>query len=476
MSQSAYQDRRKPSIASLTQDEAIELRPVRQAQADPEQETIVSEDADFDVQDPDEAALEIPDGGWKAYSVVLGSHLGLIVNFGVLNSVGAVQAYVSKHQLAGEKVSSVSWIFSVYMCLPFLLGALVGPLFDRHGSTLLLCASTVLLVVGIIALSFSKSLVAFIFSLSICLGVAHALAITPLISLLSHWFLRNRGKAIGLASLGGSVGGTIWPLVLQRLYSTVGFAWAIRILGLACLVALILSICLVKLRVRDERAPLDPKGVSSKKQQVFDDLRNLLDLSPFQDSRFTLVVSGVFFTEIALMSILTYLASYALAHGFNEQDALMLLTILNATGIPGRYIPGYFADKYGNLNVMVLMLFGFCISVLVVWLPFGGTTQGLYAFAVLCGFFSSSILSLTPVCLGSFTPVNIFGRCYGLMYTISSTGILFGIPVGSAIISDGSVENYRKFTIFCGMFALAGFSQWVACRYLFVGFKLNVKV
>ncbi|KAM9894782.1 hypothetical protein OXX69_011252 [Metschnikowia pulcherrima] len=416
-----------------------------------------------------------PDGGWKAYSVVLGSHLGLMVNFGVLNAVGAVQAYVSNHQLAGEKVSSVSWVFSIYMCLPFLLGALVGPVFDRRGSTHLLIASTVLLFIGFLALSFSKSIVAFIFSLSLCLGTAHALAIPPLVSSLSQWFLANRGKALGLASLGGSVGGTIWPLILQALYSSVGFAWAIRIVGAIAVCLSASSVILVKSRFTSQKTR-SSFVAETKAKRLAASMSNHLDLSPFRDSRFTALVSGVFLTEIALLSVVTYLASYALAHGFSEKNSLILLTILNAAGVPGRYISGYFADRYGSLNTMLVMLTGFSLSIFVVWLPFGHITSALYAFAVLFGFFSSSILSLTPVCLGSFTPVDVFGRCYGLMYTFSSTGILFGIPVGSAIIGNSSVESYQKFTIFCGCFAVVGTLSWFTCRYLIVGLKVNTKV
>lgn len=418
---------------------------------------------------------QFPDGGWKAFSVVVGSHIGLIVNFGILNSVGAVQTYVSAHQLAGENVSSVSWVFSVYLCLPFLLGVFVGPVFDSRGATTLLIASTVLLFGGFMAVSFSKSIVAFIFSLSICMGVAHALAITLLISLVNHWFLLNRGKALGLATLGGSVGGTMWPLVLQRLYSTVGFAWGIRIVGFACLAGLVASVVLVKSRFSRTIVPEDSEHLA-KMKKVMQRTKHFLDVSAFKDARFTFLVLGVFFTEIALLSIFTYLATYAIAHGFSEKTSFTLLTVLNAVGIPGRYIPGHFADMYGNYNVMVLMLAGFSISIFACWLPFGQTTAGLYIFSVLCGFFSSSILSLTPLCLGSITPVDQFGQRYGLMYSSSSLGILFGIPVGALIIGDGSVASYSKFVLFCGAFSVVGTMCWYLSRYQIVGFLPIVKV
>lgn len=418
---------------------------------------------------------DFPDRGWKAISVVIGSHIGLIVNFGILNAVGAVQTYVSNHQLKGEKVSTISWVFSIYMCLPFFLGAFIGPIFDAKGATVLLSASAILLFAGFIATSFSNSLVAFIFSVSILMGTAHALAITPLISLVSHWFLINRGKALGLATLGGSVGGTIWPLILQRLYSTVGFGWGIRIVAFACLAALLTSVVLVKSRFRRSIGPEDSEHMA-KTKKLMQRTKYFFDLTAFKDPAFTFLVLGVFFTEIALMSILTYLATYAIANGFSEDDSLMLLTALNATGILGRYIPGHFADKYGTFNVMVLMLFGFAISVFACWLPFGHSVAGLYVFSVLCGFFSSSILSLTPLCLGSITQVDKFGQRYGLMYTSSSLGILFGIPVGATIIGDGSVHNYNKFSIFCGAFAVVGVLCWVVSRYQIVGFNFRVKV
>lgn len=425
-----------------------------------------------DKEDPD----SFPDGGWKANSVVFGSFVGLVVNFGMLNAVGAVQAYVSTHQLAGEKVSSISWVFSIYMCLPFFLGAFVGPVFDSKGSTMLLVASTILLFVGFIAVSFSNSIVAFIFSLSICMGTAHALAITPLISLVSHWFLLNRGKALGMATLGGSIGGTIWPLVLQSLYSSVGFAWGIRIVAFICLFSLITSVILVKLRFRRDIGTLEESEHMAKSKKLLMQTKSFFDLGAFKDWSFSFLVAGVFFTEISLMSILTYLATYAMTHGFTEKTSLYLLTTLNASGIAGRYIPGHLADKYGNFNMMVAMLVGFSFSVTAVWIPFGSSTGGLYAFAVLCGFFSSSILGLTPTCLGSITEVSKFGQRYGLMYTFSSSGILFGIPVGAAIIGDGSEHNYQMFAVFCCAFACIGTFCWILSRYCIVGLRLNIKV
>lgn len=416
-----------------------------------------------------------PEGGLKAWLVVLGCFIGLVINFGFLNAVGAIQAYVLNHQLAGEKVSSVSWVFSIYMCLPFFLGVFVGPVFDSKGATPLLIAATVLLFGGFMAVSFSNLIVAFIFSLAICMGLAQALAITPLVSSISHWFLLNRGKAMGMATLGGSIGGIIWPIVLNNLYDSVGFGWGIRICGFICLAGSITSVVLVKSRFRRTLVDSDQDHLG-KHKRILSTTKSFFDLSAFKDLQFSYLVFGVFSTEIALMSILTYLATYAIAQGLTETASLYLLTFFNLAGAFGRYIPNHLADKVGTFNVMILMLIGFDISILCIWLPAGHTRAGLYTFTVFCGFFSSSILGLTPLCLGAISQVDKFGHRYGLMYTFASTGILFGLPVGAALIGNGTEAEYRHFIIFCGAFAVVGTLLWVVSRWYIVGLKFNVKV
>jgi nitrate/nitrite transporter NarK len=76
-------------------------------------------------------------------------------------------------------------------------------------------------------------------------GTGTSLIFTPALSAVSHFFLVKRGTATGLAAAGGSVGGIIFPLALQRLFPMVGFAWATRIIGFiwigCCCVATVLT-------------------------------------------------------------------------------------------------------------------------------------------------------------------------------------------------------------------------------------------
>lgn len=418
--------------------------------------------------------ITYPDGGWEAYLVVLGSFLGLIATFGTLNSVGAVQAYVDSNQLALVPTLTVLWIFLIYIALLFLVGVVVGPYFDARGLFQPMVAGTVLLAIGYMCLAECTHVWQFVLAFSICLGVGNALCITPLILVISHWFLRKRGRATLSATIGGLVGGVVIPLMLRLLYPKVGFKWAIRILGFFCVGCMVCAIFLA-------RARLGPTPPSERKRghrlaRLGHLGHRLFDYTALKDWRFIFLTLGVWATELALMSAITYLPLYLMSHGMSELELYLLVTIFNATGIAGRIIPGYLSDIIGHYNIMVLTMVGTIVLTFVVWLPFGHLLQGMWAFSAIFGFFSATILSLTPVCLGVITPTDVFGQRYGLMYFFVSLANLGMIPVGGAIIGKGSHAEYQHFVEFVGAFAAFGTLCWWATRYFIVGNKLNAKI
>ena len=72
------------------------------------------------------AEVVYPEGGLRAWLVVLGSFSGMFACFGYMNTIGIYQAYISHHQLASYSESSIGWIFSVYIFLSFGGGIYIG--------------------------------------------------------------------------------------------------------------------------------------------------------------------------------------------------------------------------------------------------------------------------------------------------------------------------------------------------------------
>lgn len=146
------------------------------------------------------------------------------------------------------------------------------------------------------------------------------------------------------------------------------------------------------------------------------------NLKILKNSVFALTTCGTFLGEWGLFLPLSYLGSYALAHGRSPKFSYQIFAILNAGSFFGRWIPGILADKIGRFNTMILTLVLCFVTTLALWLPAEGSVAMLVAFAVLFGFGSGSTISLTPVCVGQLCRTEMYGTYYATCYTIVSFG------------------------------------------------------
>lgn len=387
-----------------------------------------------------------PEGGLRAWLCVLGSFSGLMVALGMMNTIGTYHAYLVTHQLSAVSESALGWIFGIYAFLSFFAGIQIGPIFDACGPRHLILAGSVLLMTSQLLLGICTKYWHFLVVFGLIGGLGTSLVFTPSISAIGHFFLLKRGQATGLAAAGGSMGGVIFPLVLQALFPRIGFAWSTRVVGLLDL----LLLCLANLFIRS-RLPAKPAN-----------LNNLLpDFLIFRERVFALTTAAVFFVEWGLFVPLTYISSYALEHGASEAFSYQLMAILNAGSCFGRYLPGLVADRIGRFNTMILTLLLCMASTLALWLPAAHSIPLMLLYALVFGFASGSSISLTPVCVGQLCKVDSYGRYYATCYTLVSFGSLTGIPIAGAILQASPAgRGYAGLVVFTGL-------SWAAATLLF---------
>ncbi|CAI7628510.1 unnamed protein product [Penicillium manginii] len=100
---------------------------------------------------------DYPEGGLKAWSVVLGAWCAMVPSMGLLNSLGALQAWTSTHQLKDYSESSIGWIYGAYTFFLFLGGAQFGHILDSHGPLYVIVPGSVGMVLSLIFLSLSEA-------------------------------------------------------------------------------------------------------------------------------------------------------------------------------------------------------------------------------------------------------------------------------------------------------------------------------
>ena len=428
-----------------------------------------SDDVDADADD------SLYPRGWRPKLVVLGSFLSCFTLFGVMNAIGAIEAFIQEHQLATASVSSISWVFSIYMFISLFLGLLVGPLYDTFGATYLLLIGSVMTFVGLFSCGSATTIYQFILSFGLCTGIGTGFLMFPAISVISSWFNRvRRPFYIGVAQTGGSVGGIFFPILLRYLFDKYGFTWAMRIFALFNLGVTLVSVLLTKDRLAALR---ELTGEPPDERTFWEKLKGSINPSYFRDKKFMMLTSALFMNEFSLLIVLTYLASYAMVYGASASESYMMLTVLNIAGTFGKFIPSYFAQKYGCFNMMILMSVSMTLECFVIWLPFGKYRPALYVFIVLFGFAYAATYSLTGATVGAITTkTKDFGKRYGSAYAIVSVGNLISLPISGAFIVNKTTSDYDNMVAFASASCCVASILFLCSRYTIVGRKLKVAI
>ncbi|KAG0652578.1 Riboflavin transporter MCH5 [Hyphodiscus hymeniophilus] len=401
---------------------------------------------------------DFPEGGLKGWTVVFGSFCGSFSVFGIINSTAILLQYFSAHQLKDYNASQIGWIFGVSLFLTFFCGAPIGPIFDAYGPRALIFSGSILLVASMFLLGLCTKYWHFFIVYSVLNGIGGCLINTPCVASIGHYFLRKRGNATGISMTAGSIGGIIFPLMLQRLFPAVGFAWATRILGFILLLLLILANLLIRSRL--PRKPM----VSFRSVAP--------DITAFKDLPFLFVTIGIFLMEWGIFVPLTYITSYSVSHGHNSAFGFQILAILNAGSFFGRFFAGLVADMIGRMNTLILSI-ALCVATCFgLWLPAGESTAMIIVFAIIFGFVSGSNLSLSPVCVGQMCKTEHYGRYFATCWMVVAFGTLTGLPIAGQILAACEGKYWGLIT-FAGLsYAAAGICLVVA-RVLAVGWKIT---
>lgn len=164
-----------------------------------------------------------PNGGLIAWLQVAAGFVLFFNTWGMISSFSVFQTYYESGELFEASSANISWIGSIQCFLLQLTGLVAGPIYDRGYLRLLLVTGSFMIIFGLMMLSLSTEYWQALLAQAFCIGVGAGLLFVPTVSLIPTWFSTRIGLAIGIASSGSSLGGVIYPIVLYRLISQVGF-------------------------------------------------------------------------------------------------------------------------------------------------------------------------------------------------------------------------------------------------------------
>jgi len=254
--------------------------------------------------------------------------------------------------------------------------------------------------VALIGLGFMHSLVMFyIFFIFNALGYVFGGPL-PCQVLISRWFDKNRGKAMGIAYLGIGTGGALVPLISAGLEKNMGWHYALCGVGiLVIIIAFPMSFFLK-----------DPtlESVKETNKETYVPVREIL-----KSPNFYLLALGSMCSIAAVGGTNQHLKLYLRDLNFTQSQAAHVMSLVLFSSLAGRVLMGWLADIFSRKNVMILIYIIVGSSIPLLLLPeFPGR---IYFFAVLFGLGLGGDYMIIPLMAGDLFGVRTLGRIMGII-------------------------------------------------------------
>ncbi|ETS65134.1 hypothetical protein PaG_00192 [Moesziomyces aphidis] len=304
--------------------------------------------------------------------------------WGVAYSYGSFQDYHehnSDSPLYGTSVTGISAVGTLVIgCqhfIPLILRGFVTTF--PHLRRRLVLVSVVLSSACILVASFARSIAMLIVFQGVLFGVTSGVLLLPVVLYLGQWFDTRRGLATGVIFMGSGFGGVVFPLILNALLTSIGFAWTMRVWALAQLVLTGTALWFV-----NPRLPLETPDVLPITK-----LELAKALLPGDLSWLTHPLSLIYLGVVALQAfgwyiVSLYIATYATALGFSSTVSTGILAAFNASAIIGYTITGPSIDKL-SFTLGMAVSSGLCALAALLLLGFAATLPILLVFAIVFG-------------------------------------------------------------------------------------------
>jgi MFS family permease len=252
----------------------------------------------------------------------------------------------------------------------------VGRAVDRHGARPVEILGAFVLSAGFLLLGQVDSLPA----LYVCLVGPIAFGSTcighlPNNAAVARWFVRKRGRALGVSTAGISAGGIVFAPLAQHLIARYGWRTAFVVLGVVILV-LVLPPVLALMRsdpaelglAPDGPTPASASGAGADLASVTRELeRSVRPEIAFRQANFWLLAAAFSLTMAGLAAVLLYQMPLLIDRGLPETTASFVLGATAAMGVVGKLGFGALLDRFDQRRVAAVC---FCLQsagVLLLW-------------------------------------------------------------------------------------------------------------
>lgn len=280
------------------------------------------------------------------------------------------------------------------------------------------------------------------------------LGIVPAATLVSRWFVRDRGKALGIINM--PIFLFFLSPVFGNLLPRIGMDNVFLLISGLFFAAILILVFVVD---EPQKIGMKPRGADdlprSKEQPPAAQLRR----GDFLRMRkFWLLCLGVGITTSGGTVVVTHFVPFGVGRGFSIEEASLFISAFGGAGIFGALFFGWIMDRIGAVNALILNTLAHAI----LWL-------GLYpllslpltiALAASIGICAGSVVAVHGGAVNELFGSHNFSEAMGLSYLLKLPFIVGAAPIAGWIFHKTGSYNLA-FTLQIATFLVAGLLYWL---------------
>ena len=335
--------------------------------------------------------------------------IGLVANAGMWAVVVIMPTVEAEFALTRAETS-----------LPYMLSMLgyglgnfiIGRWVDRVGIATALIGASFGIAVSFFAATQASDIGA-LAAVHFILCLFAAVGFAPLMSDISHWFLKWRGTAMALVASANYLSGAVWPTVLAGVLAQSGWRAVYLTLAVITVVVVPFLAMLLRRQVPDAAVWATVETISNSAN---------ISMSPAR-LQICLGFAGVACC-VAMSMPQVHIVSYCVGLGYGPVAGAEMLALMLFGGVLSRIFFGLLSDRLGGVRTLLLGSALQCLG-LAFYLPYDGLVS-LYTVSLIFGLSQGGIVPSYALIVREYMPAKEAGARVGFVLMMTIWGMALG--------------------------------------------------
>ncbi len=311
--------------------------------------------------------------------------------------------------------AAISFAFTLHNVVGALCLTVTGRLIDRFGARRIIVVSTALYGLVLLSAAGLGGSVWPFYVFYAVLGLADS-GSSPVSFgvVISHWFNRRRGLALGLMMIGIGIGAVVVPVLAQKLIAMFGWRMAYAAFGGAVLLLPLPVIATLLVNDPAERGLLSDGACVQRLRQPSTEKQGLSWREIWHHPTFWLMVCIFSLTGASVHAGVLHMSALLTDRGLSAERAAVASSVVGVSLIAGRVGSGYLLDHFFAPRIGMLFYGATTVGLAALWAGTKGDLALVAAFLV--GLGMGAEVEIMAYLISRYFGLRAFGSAFGFVF------------------------------------------------------------